>query len=191
MSKVGLFFGSFNPIHNGHVSIAEYVRDHSDLNEVWLVVSPQSPFKGIDHLLPFEHRFNMVKLALNGVERISATDIEKELPTPSYTVNTLSELKLRYPQHNFVLVMGGDNLTSFQDWKDYQTILDSHGILCYSRSGAERCKFSDHPNVTMLSAALLPESSTYIRRRLSVGEDIGDKVHPDVLEYLMRYRLFE
>lgn len=191
MSKVGLFFGSFNPIHNGHVTIAKHVRDHSDLSEVWLVVSPQSPFKQADQLLPFEHRLNMVELALNGVKGISATDIEKDLPTPSYTVNTLSELRLRHPQHKFVLVMGADNLTSFQDWKNHQTILDRHGILCYSRSGSDRCKFSDHPNVTMLSAPLLSESSTEIRRRLSVGEDIGQLVHPDVLEYLKRYRLFE
>lgn len=191
MSRVGLFFGSFSPIHNGHVAIAQHVLANSDLNEVWLVVSPQSPFKEAEQLLPFVHRFAMVELALEGEDGITASNVEASLPVPSFTIDTLRQLKVEFPQNDFVVLMGGDNLAGFSRWKDHSEILEQFGIICYSRADYEKSEFAEHPQVTVLNAPFLPQSSTEIREKLSNGEDVSDHVHPKVLEYLLRHSLFE
>ena len=131
--NVGLYFGTFNPIHVGHLIIANHMVEHSDLDEVWLVVTPHNPFKKKHTLLDNHHRLELAMLATEKYPKIKPTNIEFDLPQPNYTVHTLVHIAEKYPQHKFSLIMGEDNLKSFHKWKNYETILDNHEIYCYPR----------------------------------------------------------
>ena len=133
MKKIGLFFGSFNPIRVGHLTIANHMVEYSDLDQVWFVVTPHSPFKKKTSLLADHHRFQMVSRAVEDYSKLKASDIEFKLPQPNYTVNTLTYLEEKYPDHEFALIMGEDNLKSFHKWKNYEVILESHNIYIYPR----------------------------------------------------------
>ena len=126
--KIGLFFGSFNPVHNGHLVIAGYMAEYSDLNQIWMIVSPHNPLKPIGTLLQDYHRYHLVELGIGSYKKLKASKIEFELPKPSYTVITLAYLQEKYPKNQFSLIMGADNLENFHKWKDYQMILENHDI---------------------------------------------------------------
>lgn len=191
MSKVGLFFGSFNPVHNGHIEIARYVLAERIVEQVWLIVSPQSPFKESELLLAFDHRFKMAELATADFPRIVVSDAEAMMPVPSYTVDTLHKLRSEHPETEFVLLMGGDNLEGFSGWKDHDLILKEHHIICYARAGANLDEFGSHPRVQVLESSLLDESSTVVRQQLNRGDDVSRFLHPSVHQYLVENQLFE
>jgi nicotinate-nucleotide adenylyltransferase len=179
--KIGLFFGSFNPIHTGHLIIANYMADYSGLDEIWFVVSPQNPFKESDELLDEQARLNLLNLAIAGDNRFKTSAIEFSLPRPSYTENTLKNLRATYPEHSFTLIIGGDNLKSFHKWKNYEQILDQHEVFVYARVGIiEKPLLANHPKIKMLEVPLLNISSTYIRETLQAGKSIRYMV-PDAV----------
>ncbi len=192
--KVGIFCGSFNPIHNGHVALADYIARNSDVDEVWLVVSPLNPLKRTiaDTLAPNEQRLDMVRLALRSCERLRASDIEFSLPLPNYTINTLNALKSKYPETDFSLIIGADNLALFERWKDSDVIMSNFDMLVYPRPGVDLDSLMQkYPKVRVLENAPLHDiSSTEIRRRISSGESVSGLVNPGVEEYIRDNNLY-
>jgi nicotinate-nucleotide adenylyltransferase len=172
MRKVGLFFGSFNPVHVGHMVIATWAVEMSDLQEVWFVVSPHNPLKKKETLLNGRQRLEMVQRAIGDDGRFRASDIEFGLSQPSYTAHTLVHLQEKHPKVEFTLLMGGDNLASFHRWKNYQAIMDAHPIIVYSRPGEGELPFLEHPNVRLLVAPALHISSSLIRKLVKDGYDV-------------------
>jgi nicotinate-nucleotide adenylyltransferase len=171
--KVGLFFGSFNPIHTGHLIIASYMADYTDLNEIWFVVSPQNPFKQSDELLHENIRLQLLQLAIQDDSRFKASNVEFDLPRPSYTDSTLEALRTQNPDTQFTLIIGGDNLKSFHKWRNYDSILKLHEVYVYARIGiVERPLLANHPKIKMFEVPLLNISSTYIRETLQEGKSI-------------------
>lgn len=171
--NIGLFFGSFNPVHTGHLIIANYMADYTGLDEIWMVVSPQNPFKANDELLDENARLDLLKLAVQEDERLKVLDIEFHLPRPSYTVHTLAHLRSSYAEHQFTLIIGGDNLQNFHKWKDYEEILKYHQVFVYARAGiVEKPLLSNHPSIKLFEVPLLNISSTYIRESIQAGKSI-------------------
>ena len=165
--KIGLYFGSFNPIHVGHLIIAQTLFQRGGLDQVWFVVSPQNPFKKQESLAHEQDRLRMVELAIDDNFQFRASDVEFRMPRPSYTIDTLTYLSDKYPQHQFSLFLGSDNLSHFHKWKNHQAILDNYPILVYPRPG--EVKTLDHPGVTYLDAPLLDISATFIRQSIQEG----------------------
>lgn len=165
----GLFFGSFNPIHIGHLAIAGSMLELTRMEEVWFVVSPQNPLKDPGSLLDNRERLRMVELAVSDNPRIKACDVEFGLPTPSYTCVTLAELCRRYPDRDFALIMGGDNLEIFPRWRNHEEILENFRIFVYPRPGHAPGELASHPNVEMVEVPMMDLSSTYIRTRIAQG----------------------
>lgn len=184
MHKVGLFFGSFNPVHVGHMIIASWAVENSDLDSVWFVVSPHNPLKSKDSLLSGRHRFEMVQRAIGDDLRFRASDIEFGLSQPSYTAHTLAHLQERHPDKDFSLLMGGDNLASFHRWKNYEAILAAHRILVYSRPASGAMPFEDHTNVVMLIAPALHISSSLIRHMVAQEKDVRHFMPRDAWQYM-------
>jgi nicotinate-nucleotide adenylyltransferase len=184
--KIGLFFGTFNPIHVGHLSIANYIVEHSDLNEVWLVVTPLSPFKKKSSLLDNHQRLEMVYRATEDYPKLRPSDIEFNLPEPHFTIHTLVYLQEKFPQHSFALIMGEDNLSSFHKWKNYEQILEEHDIYVYPRINTKPPKeeFIDHPRIVKVNAPIIGISSTLIRNDLKDGKNIRPMLPHKVWEYL-------
>lgn len=182
----GLFFGSFNPIHNGHLGIARYLSDKRYCEEVWFVVSPCNPFKKDQSLLPELRRFEMVQKAVADDPHLKACDVEFDMPRPSYTADTLQLLYHRFPTRRFMLVIGGDNLCDFHLWKGYEGILSRVPLLVYPRPGVPVTP-ADHPNVRVVDAPLFSFSSTEIRRKIAVGENISGWVPPVILPSVLEY----
>ena len=160
--KIGLFFGSFNPIHHGHLIIANHIAQTTDLQEVWFVVSPQNPFKNAHSLLNENHRYHLLQLAIEGANKLRATNIEFKLPKPSYTVDTLAYLKDKYPTHSFSIIMGSDGFQNLDKWKNAQFIIKHYPIIIYKRSGFEITN-THGAAITIADAPLLDISSTHIR----------------------------
>ncbi len=182
--KIGLFFGSFNPVHTGHMIICQFMANNTDLKEVWMVVSPQNPLKEKQSLANDYDRLHLVRLAIGENEMIRACDIEFGLPKPSYTVDTLQYLKEKYPEKEFVLIMGGDNLATLHKWKNYEFLLSHYQIYLYKRPDYESGKWFDHPNVLTFEAPLLDLSASYIRSLIIKGKSIRYLVPDSVYEYL-------
>lgn len=180
MSRVGLLFGSFNPVHTGHLILAEHFATRTDLDEVWLVLSPQSPFKTGDTLLSEAARLHLLRLAVAGNERLRAEAIELTLPRPSYTITTLDALRQRCSQHEFVLLMGGDNLPGLPRWHEAARILSELDVYVYPRPGASLPELQMFPRVKIVEAPLLNISATYIRESVRQGLSIQYLV-PDVV----------
>lgn len=181
--RIGLFFGSFNPIHIGHLLIASYVADRGDLDELWLVVTPHNPLKERKTLADDYDRLHFVQVAVAEHPKLRASDVEFRLPQPSYTTDTLAHLREQYPGVEFVLIMGGDNLASFHKWKNYERILELHELLVYSRPKNDPGAWSRHPRVRILEDAPQIEiSSTFIRERIRQGKSIRYWVPDAVLE---------
>jgi nicotinate-nucleotide adenylyltransferase len=170
--RIGLLFGSFNPVHMGHLILAEYFATRTDLAEVWLVVSPQSPFKVGDELLPEAQRLRLVELAIAGNVRLRAEAIEFDLPRPSYTIATLDALRQRHPATDFVLLMGGDNLPSLPRWQQADRLLAELDIYVYPRPGTPVPDLAPFPRVQVMQAPLLDISATYIRQSMRQGQSI-------------------
>ena len=190
MKKTGLFFGSFNPIHVGHLIIANYLSNESELDEIWLVVSPQNPFKEKKSLASNYDRIHLVNLAIEDHLDIKASNIEFDLPKPSYTIDTLSYLYELYPAEEFSLIMGGDNLASFHKWKNYEQILEKHDIYVYRRPGYSSERFNDHNRVTFVDAPLLDISATFVRKAIRSDKSIKYLVPTPVYEYVSTSHLY-
>ncbi len=167
--RVGLFFGSFNPIHMGHLIVAQAVREMTDLDEVWFVVSPQNPFKKNKTLLHEFDRLDMVKAAIEDNYNFRASDIEFNMPRPSYTIDTLVYLKEKHPQHHFKLLIGEDNLVSFHKWKNYKSILSDYGLIVYPRPHNGRIE-QVFDNVLQVDAPKIDISATLIRKLIKEGK---------------------
>jgi nicotinate-nucleotide adenylyltransferase len=190
--KIGLFFGSFNPVHTGHLLIANYFVQFTDLDKIWFIVSPQNPFKANDTLLDERTRLEMLKLAINGDGRFNASDFEFNLPRPSYTVNTLAELQKTNPNDTFIPIIGGDNLQSFHLWKDYEKIIANHEIYVYRRAGFhENPLLANHPKIKIFEVPLLNISSTYIREMLQAEKSVKYLVPEKVEKYIKEHSLYQ
>ncbi|MFT3703587.1 MAG: nicotinate (nicotinamide) nucleotide adenylyltransferase [Agriterribacter sp.] len=177
--EIGLYFGSFNPIHHGHLIIANFILDHTKLEQVWFVVSPQNPFKVSSSLLNEYHRLHLVRTAIEGERNLKATDIEFHLPKPSYTIDTLAYLEEKYPQHSFSLIMGGDSFQNLDKWKNADVIIKRYPIYIYNRPGFP---VTPHNELQVIvNAPLLEISATYIRNCIKNGKSIRYMV-PDVVK---------
>lgn len=185
--KVGLYFGSFNPIHTGHLILANYIVEHSNLDKLWFVVSPHNPLKLKKTLLADHHRLEMVYRACEHYDKLEVSDIEFKLNQPSYTVDTLIYLKERYPDHDFTLIMGQDSLQSLHKWKNYEVLLEDYKILVYPRlSGGKSIdsSLSRHPSVSLLSAPIIELSATSIRRDIKENRNVRPYLPKGVWEYI-------
>ena len=184
--KIGLYFGTFNPIHVGHLIIANHMAEHTDLDQIWMIVTPHNPLKKKSTLLDDYHRLHMVHLATASYPKIKPSDIEFKLPQPNYTITTLVHLQEKYPENEFALLMGEDNLKSLHKWKNYEAILEHHPIYVYPRvnSGAENVAFSNHPKIKMIEAPVVEISATFIRDNIKIGKNIRPLLPHDVWEYL-------
>ncbi|MEJ7610105.1 MAG: nicotinate (nicotinamide) nucleotide adenylyltransferase [Ferruginibacter sp.] len=169
--KIGLYFGSFNPVHTGHLIIASHMADHTDLDEVWFVVSPQNPFKNPTALLNEQHRYSLVRIALEGEKKLNASNIEFGLPKPSYTVDTLIYLSEKYPGKTFSLILGSDSFQNFSNWKNYNYINNNYNIYIYLRPSFP-IRGEQPKNVTVVQAPLLEISATAIRDNIRNGRSI-------------------
>lgn len=192
--KVGLFFGSFNPIHIGHLIIANTVRGFTSLDQVWFVVSPHNPFKKAKSLLSDVERLRMVELAVEDNFELRACNVEFSMPKPSYTIDTLVYLKEKYPQHQFSLIMGVDNLSHFHKWKNYREVLERANIYTYPRPDVDESKMREeiknHPRVEMVDAPLLNISATFIRKCIQNQVPVKYMVHERVEEYISARKLY-
>ena len=183
--KIGLFFGSFNPVHIGHLIIANYILNDTELERIWFVVSPQNPFKKSSALLNEHHRLYLLKLATDGDNRIKVSDIEFKLPRPSYTATTLIHLEEKYPDNQFGVIMGSDSFQNLNKWKNYETIIKNYPIYVYLRNGFE-VKNDINANVTILNAPILQISSTEIRQMIKEKKSVRYMVPDEVLEEIER-----
>lgn len=184
MHKTGLYFGSFNPIHIGHLVIAEYMLEHSDLQEIWFVVSPCNPLKKKSSLLDDRQRLYMVNLAIEDDDRFRASDVEFGLPQPSYTCHTLVYLQEKFPQREFALIMGEDNLQTFEKWLNYDWILDNYHLYVYPRPGYDAAERKSHPHVTFVDAPQMELSSTMIRDNIKLRKSVRYMLPPKVFQYI-------
>lgn len=180
--KTGLFFGSFNPIHIGHLIIANIMQDQTDLDEIWFIVSPQNPFKSRMSLLHEFDRLRMVELAIGNDYRFRASDIEFHMPRPSYTVDTLAYLSEKHPHHEFRLVIGGDNLKSFHKWKNSEAILEYFGLYVYPRPNESFV--IDHPHVRYIDSPMIDISATFIRKSIKNGHSVKYLLPQAVEDYI-------
>ena len=187
MKKIGLYFGTFNPIHIGHMIIANHMVEFSDLDEVWFVVTPHSPFKAKKTLLDNNDRYQMVFEATKDYPKLMPSTIEFDLPQPNYTINTLAHLSEKYPkEHQFCLIMGEDNLKGFHKWKNYEVILEHCELFVYPRisEGDIEHRFKGHPRIHNVNAPIMEISSTFIRREYKNGKNIRPLVPPAVWKYM-------
>ena len=184
MAKTGLFFGSFNPIHAGHLIIASYMANFTDLDEVWLVVSPQNPLKNKKGLGNMYDRLEMARLAIEPAEQLKVSDIEFNLPQPSYTIDTLTYLQEKHPTKEFVLIMGADNLASLKKWKNYEVLLKNYAIYVYPRPGSGVTEWVNHPSITLTETPQMEISSTFIRQALKDNKNIQFLVPENVIAFM-------
>ena len=184
--KIGLYFGTFNPIHVGHLIIANHMAEHSDLDQIWMVVTPHNPHKQKSTLLDDYQRLEMVRLATEDFNKIKPSDIEFKLPQPNYTVNTLAHLQEKFPNNEFALIMGEDNLNSLHKWKNYEVILENYSIYVYPRisSETEKSGFENHKNVHKIEAPIVELSSTFIRESIKNKKNVAPMLPHKVWEYI-------
>lgn len=191
MKKTGLFFGSFNPIHIGHLILANYILENTDMDELWFVVSPQNPFKDKKSLLKDHNRLDMVERAVKNYPKMRASNVEFSLPKPSYTIDTLTYLHEKFPNNSFSLIMGEDNLASLNKWKNAETLIKNHQIIVYPRifQGDASASLSDqdirnHENISLIKAPVIELSATEIRNMIKDGKNVRPMLPPEVFEYL-------
>jgi len=187
MKKIGLFFGSFNPIHIGHLILANYILENSDMDELWFVVSPQNPFKEKKSLLKDHNRLDMVQLAVKNYPKMRASNVEFSLPQPSYTTDTLTYLHEKYPDHSFSLIMGEDNLGSLHKWKNFENLIKNHHIIVYPRMFEGEKKdpeYLQHENISLIEAPVIELSATEIRNMIKDGKNVRPMLPPEVFDYL-------
>lgn len=184
--KIGLYFGTFNPIHVGHLIIANHMAEYSDLDQIWMVVTPHNPHKQKNSLLDDYHRLEMVHLATKEYPKIKPSDIEFKLPQPNFTVHTLAHLQEKFPHYEFALIMGEDNLNSLHKWKNYEVILQNHAIFVYPRlnSGVIDEQFINHPKIHRVGAPVIELSSTFIREGIKNGKNVRAVLPENVWAFL-------
>ncbi|WP_299062650.1 nicotinate (nicotinamide) nucleotide adenylyltransferase [uncultured Polaribacter sp.] len=184
--KIGLYFGTFNPIHIGHLIIANHMVENSDLDEIWMVVTPHNPFKKKSSLLDNHHRLELVYKATEAYDKIKPSDIEFKLPQPNYTIYTLAHISDLYKNKEFSLIMGEDNLKSLHKWKNYETILEHHNIYVYPRiaEGKIDSQFDNHPRITKVEAPIVQISSTMIRNGIKDDKNIKPLLTKEVWQYI-------
>ncbi len=182
--QIGLYFGSFNPVHIGHMAIANFMVTAGGMDEVWFIVSPRSPFKEKSSLMPDYHRLEMVHLAIGDDSRMRASNIEFGMPQPNYTSRTLVALKEKYPKHHFHLMMGSDNLAGFHKWHQYEFILAECQLLVYPRPNAPGGDLQFHPSVRMVEAPHMDISASFVREHMRAGQDMRHFLPPKVWHYL-------
>jgi nicotinate-nucleotide adenylyltransferase len=197
MMKVGLYFGSFNPIHIGHLAISGYMTEYAGLDQVWFVVSPHNPLKKKETLLADHHRLYMTELAIGDNDRLKASDIELKLPVPSYTIDTLAYLKDKYQKNEFVLVMGEDNLYTLHKWKNVKELVKNYSLYVYPRPGAaqpphiileELLAIAD---IHFVNAPLMELSGTFIRNGIKAKKDMSYFLPPPVWKYIKEMHFYE
>ncbi len=189
--KVGLFFGTFNPIHCGHVIIANHMAEFTALDQVWMVVTPHNPHKQKNTLLDDYKRLEMVFLATEHYPKLKPSDIEFRLPQPNYTVNTLTHLQEKYPKYEFSLIMGEDNLNSLHKWKNYEVILQNHIIFVYPRvNSSERSDLSNHKNIRHIDAPIVEISATAIRENIKTGKNVRPLLPAEVWWFVDHNNLY-
>ncbi len=184
MKKTALYFGSFNPIHIGHLIIAEYVVENSDVDDLWFVISPSNPLKKKETLLNSAQRYYMAQIAIEDDPRFKVCDIEFKLPIPSYTAVTLAKLTELYPDHQFVILMGEDNLQNLHKWRNYEYILEHFEIMVYPRPGSQGGDLKNHPHVTSINAPMMEISATQIRDAIKEGKKIHYLLPEKVQQYI-------
>jgi len=198
--NVGLYFGTYNPIHVGHLIIANHMVNYTDLDQVWMIVSPQNPMKRNHNLLEDYHRLAMVKEAVEDNDKLQASDIEFGMPKPSYTIHTLAVLREKHPTYNFGLIMGEDNLRTLHKWKNYEEILNNHLIYVYPRALTEeeqekinrkQNRFIDHSRVRLIDAPIMKVSSSLIRRAIKEKKDVKYLLTPPVYKYLNEMNFYK
>jgi len=189
--KVGLYFGSFNPIHVGHLIIAQAVLELAKLDEVWFIVSPQNPFKKNKNLLHEFDRYDMVKYAIEENDRFKVSDIEFNMPRPSYTIDTLVYIQEKHPGHQFKLIIGGDNLAAFPKWKNSKKIIEDFGLIVYPRPGLGNDKRIHHKNILHVEAPLLDISATYIRNCIRKNRSIKYLVPEKTASFIYERKLYQ
>ncbi len=188
MKRVGIYSGSFNPIHIGHLALANYLCEFERFDEIWFVVSPSNPWKEGEELLPEEFRLQLVNQSIVACPHFKASDLEFHLPKPSYTVRTLEELRKAYPDIEFSLIIGADNWIKFKEWKDWEQIIDSHDIYVYPRKGYSiDVDKPIPPTVHIVRSPILEISSTFIREAMKQGKDVRYFVHPAIWSSLCNY----
>jgi nicotinate-nucleotide adenylyltransferase len=188
---VGLFFGSFNPIHIGHLAIANYMLAFTEMKELWFVVSPQNPFKKPQNMLSEKHRMVLVNLAIEDYPSYRACNIEFRMPKPSYTIDTLARLADKYPQRKFALIMGSDNLEQFHKWKNSDVIIENYHRYIYPRPETPQHLLENIPNATLVNAPLIDISSSFIRRAIAAGKDMPFFMHEKVYQYVKEMHFYE
>ena len=188
--KIGLFFGSFNPIHHGHLMIAQAVLNQTDMNQIWFVVSPQNPQKKSKTLLHEFDRLAMVERAIADNFKFKSCDIEFHLSKPSYTIDTLTHLSERHPNDTFSLILGGDNLEQFKSWKNYTQILDYYGLFVYGRGEEPTSDLWQHKQVTRIDAPVLNISATYIRACIQQEKSIKYLVPDQVADQIAMKKFY-
>ena len=188
--RIGLFFGSFNPIHIGHLAIANYMLEFTDLDKIWLVVSPQNPHKDKKGLLAEHHRLQMVHLALEDDYKIRPCDIEFRMPKPSYTIDTLTRLTEKYPENEFVIIMGGDNLTNLKKWKNYEALIKYYSIYVYQRPGSAKPNVLD-AKISYFDAPAMEISSSFIRNAIQSGKNIPYYLPQKVWDYIVEMHFYK
>tara|TARA_Y100000589_G_scaffold317298_1_gene343153 strand:- start:83123 stop:83728 length:606 start_codon:yes stop_codon:yes gene_type:complete len=199
--KIGLYFGTFNPIHVGHLIIANYMADFTDLEKVWMVVTPQNPLKKKSSLLADYHRLALARIAVEDNDKIEVSNIEFELPKPSYTVHTLTYLKEKFPQHEFSLIMGEDNLRTLHKWMNYEQIIENHHIYVYPRALTEQereenkpyspSKLMTHPHVHLCDAPVMKVSASFIRQAIKNKKDVRYLLTDPVYKYVKEMHFYE
>jgi nicotinate-nucleotide adenylyltransferase len=189
--KIGLFFGSFNPIHIGHLAIANYMVEFTDLDKVWFVISPHNPLKQKITLLPDIQRLQMVRMAIECDNRFKASNIEFDLPQPSYTINTLTYLKEKYPDNEFVLIMGSDGLSTFYKWKNHKELISNYQRYIYPRPGTPNELLQSIENGRFVDAPLIDISSTFIRNSIVAGKDVRYFLPEKVWQYIDEMNFFK
>ena len=202
MKKVGLYFGTFNPVHVGHLIIANHMADHTDIDEVWLVVTPQNPFKQKSSLLPDYQRLNLSRIAVEDNPKVRVSDVEFKLTKPSYTINTLAHLNEAHPDVNFSLIMGEDNLRSLHKWKNFDQILERHSIFVYPRvltiqekedlkSHRTNALLTNHPNIKKIDAPVMKLSASFIRQSIKAGHDVRYLLTEPVFNYVTEMHFYK
>lgn len=190
--KIGLYFGSYNPIHIGHMAIANYMVEYTEIDQLWFVVSPQNPFKKKANLLDDYQRLEMAHRAVEGDDRLRASNIEFNLPKPSYTIDTLTYLKEQHPNYDFRILMGSDNLESFHKWKNYEEIVENYGVIVYPRPGFDKSKVKLHKNISVAENVPLMEiSSSFIRKAIREGKDVRHFLPAKTREYLEEMNFYK
>ena len=185
--NIGLYFGTFNPIHVGHLVIANHMVEFSDLDEIWMVVTPHNPFKKKSSLLADNQRLQLVQIATEDYPKLKASNIEFKLPQPNYTVNTLAHISEKFPDHQFSLIMGQDNLSSFHKWKNHEVIIENHDVYVYPRIHQDsvlETQFDTHKNVHTVNAPIMEISSTFIRKGIADKKNMQALLPCKVWQYI-------